>query len=798
MKPVVRLLGVLGLCLVVSQGHRDAAADTLEAPTTPAQVGAAAGEAAGKRAGNAAGEVAAKAAISQAAPERAGYKESGFPKVLHVAADASAAEPVSSDLLEQNAGAINYFRQFDVDGNGMWNPAEWKAAIDRAVLLRYLPASFDRDAQWNSMTKSDTGEVSMADYLLWAAKTPAHQPPKKYMSIPPKYTITKAYKFANCEEAFGVYDANHDGVWSLEEFSKAVNGRVADDHIVDKWHTLPKLGAGDDKLDLSTWVDFCVALTGLPAGGARVPRKRACVPNPCKEAGTVCMEDPQICLVGFDCPQYRCVKTNTNLASPFARAYDNCTRTFAKFDLNKDNRLTEEEFRSGVHFNRGVNFPGKKRFSVVKTWAHFHKDADNMVSLYEFVHFCVAVAEEGRDDGGVVKSECWDVFNQFDTDSSVDLSEAEFTKGMLRAKQHGHVPVTMKIAEVWKALPKNDLRVSAGPFIKWCMDVSRGIDGVTAARSILTPAGGTTLPPTVASQISNTTLTNETLIIGWRNGTITQSWMNGSVIAWNPDGTVAQYALPVYGVQPKNYQPLPTTPLISNEITGVQIRTKRSRRWQQLSKTTGVPVPPIPVKAKFSSGVNPLQLLSKSTRAAIGGLVASLGLTAALGGGSPSTYVESPTSPAFCVKEFKLGDTNKDGFMRIDEFHSICEDLYPADACAQFPALFFKADSNRNQKLEPAEFNQMCQAAPKFEASQITMVEARKKAVDDATAAGKDAGTTAGEAAGRAAGERAAAVGTLPYHSFRSIPAVPLAVPVLSDEELSHDLEKIDPRDLDE
>jgi hypothetical protein len=68
-----------------------------------------------------------------------------------------------------------------------------------------------------------------------------------------------------------------------------------------------------------------------------------------------------------------------------------------------------------------------------------------MVSLHEFVHFCTAVIEGGNDDGGVAKSECTDVFNVFDADSSVDLTQAEFDRGMIRAKQHGHVPVDMKI-----------------------------------------------------------------------------------------------------------------------------------------------------------------------------------------------------------------------------------------------------------------------------------------------------------------------------------------------------------------
>jgi hypothetical protein len=78
------------------------------------------------------------------------------------------------------------------------------------------------------------------------------------------------------------------------------------------------------------------------------------------------------------------------------------------------------------------------------------------------------------------------------------------------------------LVQIWVALPKNNGRVGAGTFIKWCLDVSRGIDGETAAASIMGPAGVVPLPSPIASLIANTTLTNETLVIGWKNGTIVQ------------------------------------------------------------------------------------------------------------------------------------------------------------------------------------------------------------------------------------------------------------------------------------
>ncbi len=63
------------------------------------------------------------------------------------------------------------------------------------------------------------------------------------MNIPPKYTIVKAYKFSvcnrqfatwcgahgcsqNCEDAFGLYDANHDGVWDQTEVQHDVEERA--------------------------------------------------------------------------------------------------------------------------------------------------------------------------------------------------------------------------------------------------------------------------------------------------------------------------------------------------------------------------------------------------------------------------------------------------------------------------------------------------------------------------------------------------------------------------------------------
>mgnify|MGYP003887257745 CR=1 FL=1 len=161
--------------------------------------------------------------------------------------------------------------------------------------------------------------------------------------------------------------------------------------------------------------------------------------------------------------------------------YGRCVVVFRTFDKNRNRAISYKEFVDGVRMAQTSGKIGTN-FDMKLAWNRFEKTATGEVSIYEFIHWCVAVSSGENDPSASAKEECWDVFTHFDEDQSQDITSREFMKGMRRARRQGHVDASMNLQSVWKALPKATTgNLEAGPFVDFCLALSRGDDPNVAA-----------------------------------------------------------------------------------------------------------------------------------------------------------------------------------------------------------------------------------------------------------------------------------------------------------------------------
>jgi Ca2+-binding EF-hand superfamily protein len=292
---------------------------------------------------------------------------------------------------------------------------------------------------------------------------------------------------------FRDYDADEDRHWSQAEWNKGI--LAAEDRGFIKrgfdrfgeWHKLPKNENG-----LLNLRDFLAFASRTKANAAPAPeatagaQSNATRPVPPSQQEKAAEESAQ---------QQQALRQISSKDVESKNNYGKCIRTFTKFDINKNRALSYGEFVNGV---REAQKKGEvpDTFNAARAWEHFEHTSNGEVDVYQFVHFCIAVTEDQTDVGGSAKEECWDVFVHFDEDRNQVLSEREFFKGMRRARRQGHVPADLNIRRVWHALPKADGQLEAGPFVDFCVAVSRGEDSQIAARDTLPADLDDLAPPT--------------------------------------------------------------------------------------------------------------------------------------------------------------------------------------------------------------------------------------------------------------------------------------------------------------
>jgi len=457
------------------------------AKTDPAQIvqqsaseGAKAGEVAGRAAGETAGRQAAQIALNSAADK---------PNI---------AQNISGDpeLAKADPGAVNFFNEFDADKNGFWSQKEWDAATAEFIRRKYLPSTFKSSDEWGKLPKTEKNEITLLTFLAFASRTPAHNPPKV---LPPKdkskpVTFEGLGAAKTCSDVFD-YFTGGKGYMTIQEFGKALTGFISLDSVADHWYSLRRDGPGVT-MTLPVFAKFCSSLTGLIA----MPDPFAnptdvCNPNPCT-GGLMCMPDPKYC-AAMPCPQYKCVRspngpTETNSSSVEETAYGKCVRIFHEMDTQRRRELSKQEFFDGVSRAQSKRLISGN-FSSQVAWSQFDKTKAGNVNMYEFVHFCIAVTEDGKDTAGTLYEECWDVFTAFDVDNSETLDQREFMRGMRRARRLGHMPADLNIWHVWKALPplasSGPKQLGVDPFIRFCVGVSRGDTAQRAANAVRQLAG---------------------------------------------------------------------------------------------------------------------------------------------------------------------------------------------------------------------------------------------------------------------------------------------------------------------
>ncbi len=154
---------------------------------------------------------------------------------------------------------------------------------------------------------------------------------------------------------------------------------------------------------------------------------------------------------------------------------------FRDFDRNQDRAIDFAEFKSGVVVAQEAGLMSSS-LKPLEWWYRFDTNPAGQVDIYGFIHFCVAVTSDADDNGASAREECWDVFTHFDEDKSQDLSQREFLKGMRRAIRQGHV-ASSNPTSIWTRLPKNKFsRLDVGPFVDFCLSISKGDDPLVAAR----------------------------------------------------------------------------------------------------------------------------------------------------------------------------------------------------------------------------------------------------------------------------------------------------------------------------
>lgn len=449
---------------------------------TPTEAGEKAGEAAGAKAGAEAGKV-------------AGEKAANMNKFSPPVTDADWDRFEKSD-----PGAVGFFKEFDDDNDKHLSRSEWVKVVEAAKERNFLDHTFDGDAQWNAFPKTEELKVNLRDFLGWASKTPSHEVPAEAKLTPEQKAHARKTELAkHCGEVFKTNDLDSNSGLDLKEFKTALNGKIDEDEMEDAFMRLARTGPGRT-LTLSVFAPFCSQLTGLPEDQQDKPSETQkkdqndpCSGEPCKDKeGTVCIADIKTC-VKEPCPQFKCVEKDAGSAEPeLTNEYGKCSNMFSVTDTNKDGVITAGEFKRGVAAHQAAgNMIGT--FSATSAWTHIDKlDAQDAelarVNIRGWMHFCVAVLEEGSDAGGSAKEECWDVFTHFDADQSNDISQRECYAGLRQARRQGHLPADLDLDAVWKSLKKTgNSTVEVGPFIDFCVSVSRGDDPILAARKTEAP-----------------------------------------------------------------------------------------------------------------------------------------------------------------------------------------------------------------------------------------------------------------------------------------------------------------------
>lgn len=442
--------------------------------------GTRAGETAGVAAGKDAGQAAAQKTLREMAPKPTAPSVKPAPP-----------KPKPYDMTpeerarvqEKDPGAASFFREFDADDNWRWSQTEYIKAIRAAIERRYLPADFKVTYVWSTLPKNEQGEIGLKEFLNFASSTSA-QPPPAVAKAAPKTSAFDQFSAKNCKQIFDAFDEDKNGALDLNEFKLATQGKLDDAKAPDVFYSLPLRGAAGKGLTFDAFSAVCASLWRLPrTSSAEEAKKDPCADNPCKNRrGTVCVPDYKQC-VKAPCPQFKCVR----LASPAANSvldtntYGQCVRVFRDFDTNQDRALGFSEFETGLKRAQAAGTLSRD-VRALDAWNRFDKTPRGQVDIYEFIHFCVAVTADADDLGASAREECWDVFTHFDEDRSQELSGREFFKGMRRARRQGHLPADLNINAVWNAMPKTRWgTVEVGPFIDFCLSVSKGDDPVVAA-----------------------------------------------------------------------------------------------------------------------------------------------------------------------------------------------------------------------------------------------------------------------------------------------------------------------------
>jgi len=441
------------------------------------RAGAVAGEKAGAAAGREAGASAGKQAGIEAIRNLTGTTDANKTDTSIGKAEAFTLADFD-ELTKKEPGASAFFQEYDKDGDKLWNQGEWTKAIQAAIEGKMLPKDFDVFGTWEQVPKNEQGKVNLRDFLTIAAKTKKYTEPNTLTAE--AGSAGSLYK--NCDDMFDKLDKNHDGGLDLDEFRVGVSGKIDNTAVADQYQTLPRNGPGAT-LDVKTWSGLCVSLFGLAQSDSS-SQNDPCATNPCAEkTGTVCVPDIKQC-IREPCRQFKCVDVTTTVGQAVNQGkneYGKCVAVFRTFDVNQDRALSYKEFADGTQLAKAQGTIPRD-FKVKSAWKKMDKTPAGHVDIYEFIHLCVALTSGEADPLASAKEECWDVYTHFDHDQSQDISQREFLRGMRRARRQGHLAQDMDIPSLWRRLPKNAQgNLEAGPFIDFCLSVSKGDDPKVAA-----------------------------------------------------------------------------------------------------------------------------------------------------------------------------------------------------------------------------------------------------------------------------------------------------------------------------
>jgi len=474
----MRLIVLVALALVVVASAQKQNASKTPAMDEAEKVGAIAGHRAGAKAGRDAGAEAGRLAGIKAIRDENPNPPVPTPVPLPIV-DADWEKFMKSD-----PGAVIFFREFDVDDNKRWSQAEFMKGMTAAKERNFIAPDYDLVAAWTLLAKTETGEITIREFIGFAARTHGRAARGLRHHHRRNKTAAERYTGKQCRSIFKSFDANKDNMLSISEFRVAVAGKIPDDQVADKFAALPQV---ENQISFRSFSAICANLWGLPGGDSSqtAVTKDPCASHPCRRRkGTVCVPDPKQCIT-TKCKQYKCMRTSSTggvAGGPPTNAYSGCVAYFKQADQDQSRFLSYVEFDTSVKEKQRTGVYSRD-IRVLDAWNRFEKNAKGEVDIYEFIHFCVAATTDADDIGATAREECWDVFTHFDADRSQDLSAREFWKGMRRARRQGHIAADLNIRSVWRALPKTKWgTLEVGPFIDFCMSISKGDDPLVAAK----------------------------------------------------------------------------------------------------------------------------------------------------------------------------------------------------------------------------------------------------------------------------------------------------------------------------